>query len=423
MGADKIRYLIFMRNRWRYKPSKEMEAHGFRFLTLGPGHIYNGKPVPSTNDQARAIGLNREWDAIRTSIEPASPRFRYPPGSVGDGYDRAMALRRAEREKNGVTWTKEHHSRDDWPRAWKWLEPYFGDIDPRTIQPEHFLSFDPESGEVRGLIAKIEQRVSISERHRVIKVWRALWKRMASMGYCDKDKDPSLTIANSAPKPRQAEWREGEVVRLCKNAWRHGYRGLAALMATAWDSQLSPIDARTLQAGQRAQSNQGAVFFLDRAKTGRAAAGTLGSRATALLDAYLESLGLEMLDMTPIFRTRGYAPGPKGGKPHAPKPYSKNTLVDDFAFIRQLTFGPLERRQLADMRRSGTVEAFAGGASVEDVSAKMANTLSASTRLQKTYNPVNLVAVREVDEHRKIGRAKLREQRPHVSVTRPARKL
>jgi len=43
-----------------------------------------------------------------------------------------------------------------------------------------------------------------------------------------------------------------------------------------------------------------------------------------------------------------------------------------------------------DMRRSGAVEGMAGGATPSDIS--MANTLMASTRLQKTYTTVNVAS-------------------------------
>ena len=42
---------------------------------------------------------------------------------------------------------------------------------------------------VVGLIPTIETK-SVTERHRAIKVWRALWKRMQAMNYVDTE-DPS----------------------------------------------------------------------------------------------------------------------------------------------------------------------------------------------------------------------------------------
>jgi hypothetical protein len=43
------------------------------------------------------------------------------------------------------------------------------------------------------------------------------------------------------------------------------------------------------------------------------------------------------------------------------------------------------RRQLADMRRSGAVEADAGGTSDADLANKMVNIINASARRRKTY--------------------------------------
>ncbi|WP_038367943.1 hypothetical protein [Bosea sp. UNC402CLCol] len=410
MGKDTIRHLIFMRNRWRYKPSHLMKPHGFKFLTFGPGMMVGNHNVPSPEDQQRAIELNAEWDRIRLGLQQdAAPR--YAPGTVGAAYLRVIKMRSAELAKQGLKQSKDQQTRDDWPRAWTWIGPLWGDTDPKTIQPEAFLSIDERTGEATGLVALIEKQVSISERHRVVKVWRALWKKMAAMGYCALDADPSLAFANRAPDARQAIWSEGEVVRLCKRAWRMGYKGLAACMATAWDSQLSPIDLRSLTTGQRADDIQGAIFSLARTKTGRAAAASLGKRATWALDAYIASLSFELLPNVPIFRTRGSGTTKKGGKPQPPSPYTKNKLAEDFRTIRTAELGEAEDRKLSDMRRSGTVEATAGGADAQAVSTKMANTLAASARLQKTYNPVNLVTVREVDAIRREGRAKLRENK------------
>ena len=53
----------------------------------------------------------------------------------------------------------------------------------------------------------------------------------------------------------------------------------------------SPGDARTLTPGQRARDAQGAMFFLDRAKTGRAAVGTL----TPWSEQVLEAVGIPVL--------------------------------------------------------------------------------------------------------------------------------
>src|SRR5262249_33275521 len=112
----------------------------------------------------------------------------------------------------------------------------------------------------------------------------------------------------------------------------------------------------------------------------------------------------------PIFRNR------------SGRAYSKDTLGDDFRAVRTTVFGEDETRQLADFRRSGTVEALAGDVAPDKLSSKMANTINKSNRLHETYNPVQVAAVRAADEARKRGRARLREQSPDESVTAPAKK-
>ncbi len=75
-----------------------------------------------------------------------------------------------------------------------------------------------------------------------------------------------------------------------------------------------------------------------------------------------------------------------------------------------LAFGEGEKRQLADFRRSGTVEALAGTVDPMHLSSKMANSISTSNRLHKTYGPARLSAVRAADAARQRGRGKMRDK-------------
>jgi hypothetical protein len=405
MGTDRIRYLVFVCGRWRWRPTKTMRAAGFRLINLSAGVVVNSTNEPTAEDKNRAIELNQAWDRHRRGIglQPAAPKPKYPPGSLGDAFLRAMALRESKRRNDGIMWTKEQHSRDDWPRAWKWIEPLFGDVDPKTVTPEQL--FDADLPGLRPLVAR---KVSETEAHRVIKVWRRLWQFAATFKYCDADLDPSFVLPNSAPPPRQDVWLEGEAVRIAKQAWRSAYYGLAALLAVAWDSQLSPVDVRTLRAHQRRKDSKGAWFETGRTKTGRKALATLSRRSERILDAYLAKLGAAPVGMAPIFRNRSSTP------------YSKDTLGEDFRAVRTLVFGPDEKRQLQDFRRSGTVEALAGQVAPTALSSKMANSISQSTRLQKTYGPVQLASVRDADAARVRGRRRLREQSRNAEERKPA---
>ena len=358
MGSDKPRYFVKIKGCYYWRPTPRMKAAGFQDRALGKNEIHA---------KQEAIRLNAEWDRHRFG-EPKRPTVMvYSPGSLGYAYARAIALREAERKAKGIIWTRQQKARDDWPRAWRWIGPAFGDYDPLAVVSEDLLA----------LRAKVAERVSESEAFRVIKVWRALWAKLTPLGYrAPPGSDPSLTFANSTPPPRQEVWPQRDVLRLVQRAWREGYYGLAALLAVAWDTMLSPVDVRSLTVAQRSYDEHGSVFFLARAKTGRAAAGTLTRWSEAILDAYLAKLGVELHAATPIFWTRGGMSTAKGGRPWPPRPYTGDRLGIDFRHIRTLVFGPHDERQIQDMRRSGAVEAMRGDAAPTKLSAKMANTIA-----------------------------------------------
>jgi hypothetical protein len=233
--------------------------------------------------------------------------------------------------------------------------------------------------------------------HKTLRVWRTFWKIMEGMRVAVVA-DPSRGIRNRAPRPRWQQWTEGEAVRLVKAAWRAGYQGLACLIAVAWDSQFSPVDIRTLCARHRVTVDGRLIFDKQedgRAKTGRAAIGTLSGRTERLVNTYLDSLRIEMHPDALLFRNR------------SGKPYRDDTLGDDFAVIRERVF-PGDKRRLMDMRRSGVVEAIAGDAGPIGLAAKLANSIQRSNTLHRTYAPVNLEAVRNTDDARLKGRRKMR---------------
>ena len=262
----------------------------------------------------------------------------------------------------------------------------FGDTDPRTMNLEDISAWR----------SVIEDTVSLREAHRALKIWRALWKVSAALGYRVRDADPSLGVRNTAAQGRSETWTEGEAVRLYKRAWRDGYHGLAAVIAVAWSTQLSPGDVRALRASQLAKDASGAAFFAERGKTGKPVGGSLNDRALIAIHAHLERLGIDLHGDAYIFHNRSGAP------------YSSDTLGDDFRAVRLAAFGEHDKRTLADFRRSGAHEAIAGEATLAALAHAMGNTLSASNTLFATYCPVNLTTIRSVMEARRRGRAKLR---------------
>ncbi len=380
------RHYVVKRSRAFWQPTPTMRSMGFLPVPLGP-------------DGPAAFRLaeewNRRWDAARRGDHPSpalvdaenlSPERAeeltiYPPKSLGEAFRRYRRTREWGR--------KAPRTREDWWRGWKRIKPVFGDVDPRTVSLEDISAWR----------FAIEETVSLREAHRAVKIWRALWQVAGALLYCDKNADPSGGVRNTAAAARDLTWSEGEVVRVAKRAWRMGYHGLAAVIAVAWDTQLSPGDVRELRQSQLVASQDGAVFFTARGKTGTPVGGVLSPRSLAVLTAYLEQIGVELHDDAYIFRNRS------GGR------YLKNSLAEDFRDVRVVEFGLSERRTIGhDFRRSGAVEAITGGAKAEAVAHAMGNTLSASNALFATYVPVNVATLRSVVEARRLGRLRLRQK-------------
>ena len=152
----------------------------------------------------------------------------------------------------------------------------------------------------------------------------------------------------------------------------------------------------------RSEGRWGA-FYVARAKTGQAAIGTLSRRSAALLAGYRARIGVDLLPEAPLLRTR------------TGSPYTKNLLAKDFRKVRMSLF-PDDPRTLLDFRRSVALEARAGGASREALASKLANTVSANAELERTYMPVDIRAVRAVDDARQVARKAARANKPRRKV-------
>jgi hypothetical protein len=383
MGRVKIPYYVVIKGRGYWRPHPRMCALGFQIVRCGP----DGPDAWALADE-----WNKRWQAVRKgeagplvnvdqlSRDQAEAVRRYPPGSVGAAFQ--VYIRTHE-------WTaRAQLTRDKiwWP-AWFRIRAMWGDVAPDTIKFEMMSRWR----------AALEKKHGRGVAHKTLRVWRTFWKIMLGMKIA-RTADPSMGIRNLAPAPRWQRWSEGEAVRITKAAWRDGYRGLACIIAVAWDTQFSPVDVRTLAARHRAVSGGRLIFDRQadgRTKTGRAAIGTLSPRTERLVAAYLSTLQIELHPDAILFRTRS------GGA------YSRETLGHDFAAVRAVAF-PADKRRLMDMRRSGVVEAVAGDAGPIGLAAKLANSIGRSNTLHKTYAPVDIEAVRGTDDARLKGRRRIR---------------
>ncbi len=374
MGKVKIRYYSVLKNgRGYWQPTSAMRRMGFKPTPCGP----DGPAA-----WAIAEELNAAWDARASQPAEAVPIptiETWPPGSVGE----AFLVYRSTQE-----WAKKAlRTREDWERGWRYIKTTFGDYRP----------YDVTMPMVSAWRQAIEDDISLREAHRAMKIWRALWRVMVALKYATGE-DPSLAVRNTEPKGRSATWTEGEAVRLIKRALRSGYFGLAAALACMWDGAVAPVDARTLTLAQRREDDKGIWFDITRRKTGRDGVLTLSRRSERLFRWYMQRQfgDAEPIANMAIFRTRRGAA------------YLKNSFSEDFRDIRKMEF-PGDTRMMLDFRRSGSVEAVAGGVEETALSAKLANSVGQSKKLEQTYVPVQVEMVRLADAARRVGRNRLRK--------------
>lgn len=367
-----------------------MKALGFSIVRCGPDGAAAWKIAAEWNERWQAVRSGESpalVDPLKLSRDMAEVVRRYPPRSVGAAFQ--AYIKTAEWEARALSACNKVW----WP-AWYRIRDMWGDVDPNTI----------EFGAMSRWRVALEKKHGRDVAHKTLRVWRSLWTIMQGMKIA-YGADPSRGIRNRAPAPRHQRWTEGEAVRLVKGAWRLGYRGLACIVAAAWDTQFSPVDVRTLQERHRVFVDDRLVLDRQadgRAKTGRAAIGTVSRRTERLVSEYLAVT--ERLPEAVLFRSR------------TGSPYLEATLAHDFADVRAFVF-PGDKRRLMDMRRSGVVEAIAGGTDSVVLSAKLANSIGRSNALHKTYAPVEIEAVRKADVARLRGRRKMREangKRPKV---------
>jgi hypothetical protein len=375
-------YRIKRNGRGFWCPHAKQRAVGFRHTPCGPD---------GPNAWAIAAEMNDKWQAYlhgkmpapaqvgKMSPEQADDLIPYRRGSLGFAF---------QQYRKTTVWSQDKapRTREDWMRGWRLIGPVFGNKDPRTVTLSMISAFRDA----------IRDRYGVREAHRVIKIWRALWRVNALNKFCDIDLDPSKGFENHAAEGRSMFWLEAEAVALGIRAWEMGYHGLAAIIAVMWDTQLSPVDVRTLRASQMAMSGTYA-FFTKRTKTDVPVGGKLRQAAQVRLAAYLERLGVKLSPEAFIFRNRSGAP------------YSKDTLGDDFRDVRLNLYGPDEKRTLADFRRSGGIEAVAGEAPATALAQTMGNTLDRCHELFRTYCPVNVVSLDIVAEARERGAKRLAE--------------
>lgn len=128
----------------------------------------------------------------------------FPPGSLGEAFPRYRTT--------GIWKTKKPRTQEVWWRYWKYIEPYFGEVDPRTVAMEHidlWYNGDRDT-KVAGLVwDRTEGGVGLRKAFHAMKIWRAMWEAFSTINRDDGErycvgKDPSLSVKRQTPEARKA---------------------------------------------------------------------------------------------------------------------------------------------------------------------------------------------------------------------------
>jgi hypothetical protein len=375
----KIPYTSVRKRKRYFEPRGRMLEHGFEPKPLGPDNERARRQAWALVEQWRAIREGRFLPPRPLTKETAAEAKEYPARSIGAAWKewiRTPEWRSLANSTRTKIW---------WPAWLKRIEPVFGDCAPDSVTMDLLSDWR----------ATIESTSGLDSAHKALKVWRAFWRVMQALRYTQLT-DPSEKVRNRQPPPRTARYTYGEAMQRAKGAWRLGYKGLACIIVICWDAGFSPKDARTLVAKHMGVDPRTGRIVFDksaegRAKTGVAVIGTLSKFGDWNVKRYLSELGVEHAPDSILFRMRGGSP------------YGESRLGGDYAAVRAV-IAPGDLRQLRDMRRSGVLEAFAGGGDARDVAEKFGNSIDRSSFLFKTYNPVDLEKVRQTDAARLEGR-------------------
>lgn len=358
--ANKPPYHAARKGRLYFEPRPDMRERGWQ-----------GKGYGIDDSTSRAVAW-KWWETHKLDIRYGEPTqiIQYPSGSMGEAWHLMTGTKSLWEAKSEGT-------RAEWLHVWnQWIEPEFGHADPRTLS-------------IWNVEALCAERTSRHQVAKLLKVWRAFWRIMESLKYADPGADPSRAFKKPTIKGRSQSYSYVDVSRLVKAAWRGEDYEIAAIMAVMWDTQFMPVDVRTLVATQR----QGRKITRSRAKTGTSVVASLSRNGERILDAYLARRDAALIGEARLFT------------------YSKSWLSHRFTKLRRQVFDTHDHRDnrtMQDIRRSGAIEATAGGVDPHALSKTMGNSYENSQKLQETYSPSNVVNAEHVLEARRKGRKRLK---------------
>jgi integrase len=348
---------------WEPPAWARVKPYDMEGLTCGPDG-------PAARELARGrVELMRR---LRTSGEVATIAPEWPSGSLGRFYERWTRTPGFGKKAQGT--------RREFDQAWAHVPDRLKRKKITTIQ----------AVEIERLHIDLETKGEWT-RWRTIKKLREIFAAAKAHGIIPHS--PAQTMSNPEPEGRSQLWTAAEVQTLIDKADELGKPDMALSIALAWATMVSPVDVRTLTRAMVFEDKGGLYIERKRSKTGVGIMADLDDWTTRRLRLYLGDKTVVALPSTPIIRQ-------ESGRAFK----DRHDFARRFATIRKAAFGPDEKRQMRDIRRSANVEADLGGASADDRAKILGNALNTDPKLERTYTPPTLAKARELRKQREAGR-------------------
>jgi hypothetical protein len=352
---------------------------------LKPYHM-EGVTCGPDGPEARAIGREKYQQLLRMkAADPASslPAMApvWPKGSLGAWYEKWTRSQAFGRKSLGV--------RQEFEQAWAHVDD--------ELKRRLLTSITP--GHIEKLQIALEDHKGEWIRWRTIKKLREVFAAAEKYGVIKST--PAATMPNPEPEGRSQLWTAAEIRLLIDKADELGKPDMALAIALLWSTMMSPVDIRTLSRAMVFADRDGTYIHRPRSKTDVEVFVDLEDQTARRLALYMAGTPTT-LPSAPIIR------GQRGGRAFT----NRHEFARRFATIRQAAFGPEEKRQMRDIRRSANVEADLGGATADDRAKILGNALNVDPKLERTYTPPTLAKARELRRMREAGRQVLAAAAP-----------
>ncbi len=375
MARIDIRHLVPQPNgAYYYQATPAMRAAGMASEALG-------KDLTAAIQRAGA--LNDQWDEIRKALKEgkkAEAEGNAPRPGTLDWLTQKM------RDPEDPEWAeKGERTIEEIDRALGFLQPIFGAASMNAVTPDQAIRF----------YGKLLLKEGRHKAALVMKWWRYYYNYGLRRHPRIVTHNPTLAVRVKKPKPRMVHWQPAQVRAAILGAWRRRWYGVAVAVALAYDTGLRPQDLRALTprglGTDRVTLTPKKTDHLEGRDEPRDF--PIWPETVRLIERYKRRFGAILPADMPLLRS-------VSGRPFN----SRHHLAKQLRIVLRAAGIP-DAVQLRDLRRTGNIEAVAGGATGPQLAARLDHAIERGEQILDTYAPPSFEAAKAAQDARRKARS------------------